>query len=249
MKYYPGSKAVKMGSRNVCRVALCLLAVSSAFFISGCPATTGMKQSEQLDVMARYQGKRMFLRSSVYYGPFYGDRYSYLVAPRRFEELRQLDDQNERPITPGPALGIIPAGREVRIERIVFPPAERPLLTPRFYPWVYMLIDKTFTDKPHILVLQPDPVGAREFDQVLGAFLTERDPRPGIDGRPAAIRDAIDSKGVAEGMTPDDVTAALGYPDAVWRGGPAGEEKWTYPSRCVTFGKGVVTGYYETRCK
>jgi hypothetical protein len=216
---------------------------------SGCATTTGMKKSDQLDAASRYQGKRMFLTSSMYYGPFYGDRYSYLVAPRRFEELRQLDDQNGRPIIPGPALGIIPAGREVLIEKVEFSPAERPLLTPRFFPWIYMKVDKTFTDKPHVLVLQPDPASPQDFDRVMGAYLSASDPRPGINARPAAIRDAIDSKTPVEGMTSADVAASLGYPDAATRGADAGDEKWNYPSRCVVFKKGVVTGFYDGACR
>lgn len=232
--------------------ALWLAAVAAGF--AACATGPTLKKSDQDAVNRRYSGKRMFLRSSMHYGPFFGDRKSYLIASRRFSELRLIEGLDGLPISPGTEEGTIPAGREAEIERIEFPPAERPLLTPRFYPWVILKVDKTFTNRPHILVLQPNVETAAEFEQLLGLFLVERDPRPAIEARGAEIRKAIDAKNVVNGMNEDDLVASLGAPDEIRRGADGGNgglrtDLWIYAKRCVKVRDGTVVGYSEDGCR
>ncbi|MBI5527037.1 MAG: hypothetical protein HY897_11940 [Deltaproteobacteria bacterium] len=238
--------------KRVVPKALWLAAVAAG--VAACATGPTLKKSDQDAVSRRYSGKRMFLRSSMHYGQFFGDRKSYLIASRRFSELRLIEGLDGLPIPPGKEDGTIPAGREAEIERIEFPPAERPLLTPRFYPWVYLKVDKTFTDRPHILVLQPNVETAAEFEQLLGLYLVERDPRPAIEARGAEIRKAIDAKNVVEGMNEDALVASMGAPDEIRRGADGGAgggraDLWVYAKRCVKVKDGAVVGYSEDGCR
>jgi hypothetical protein len=232
---------------------LALLSVAAALAVSAgtCANTVTLKPDDQAAVKKRYEGKQLFLRSSMYYGPFFGDRKTHLLATRAFGELRLIEGLDGVPIPPGKDEGIVPAGREVLVEKIEFPPAERPLLTPRFYPWVYLKVDKTFTDRPHILVLQLGGDTLVEFEQLVAMYLVEKDPRPAINLRPQPVREAIDAKKVVEGMTEDDLITALGMPDSVRRlqDKDGRTDLWSYPTRCVTVKEGKTVSSADGTCK
>ena len=238
-----------MGNMSILKLAAIVFAVTT--FAGTCAPTATLRKDDQGAVKKRYEGKRMFLRSSMYYGPFFGDRKTFLLATRGFGELRLIEGLDGVPIPPGKDEGIVPAGREVLIEKIEFPPAERPLLTPRFYPWVYVKVDKTFTDRPHIIVLQLGGDTLVEFEQLLGMYLVEKDPRPAIDARPQPVRQAIDAKKVVEGMTEDDLITALGMPDGVRhvQDKEGRTELWVYPKRCVKVKEGKTVLVSEESCK
>jgi hypothetical protein len=237
-----------MKRRRLMKAGWMLVAAAVFPAAAGCASAAAMKKADMEAVKSKYQGARMFIRSSMNYGRFYGDRRCYLISTRRFGDLRQVEDLDEKPITPGSEMGVIPAGREVIIDRVEFPPAPRPLFSPRFYPWVFMRIDKTFTDSPHILVIQPEPKSPAEFDQILGLSLSASSPRPSIDQRPPAIRNAIDGKALLEGMEPPDVVASWGFPDQkIMAGG--GVEKWSYPPRCVILKDGKFASVNDGPCR
>jgi hypothetical protein len=228
-----------------------VIACALASYAATCGNVATLRKDDQDAVRARYEGKRLFLRSSMYYGPFFGDRKTYLLATRAFGELRLIEGLDGVPIPPGKEEGVVPAGREVLVERIEFPPAERPLLTPRFYPWVYLKVDKTFTDRPHVVVLQLGGDTLVEFEQAIGAYLVEKDPRPAIAGRPQPVREAIDAKAAVGGMTEDDLVTSLGMPDAVRhvQDKDGHTELWAYPRRCVTMREGKVAAVSDGACK
>lgn len=227
------------------------LACALASYAATCGTVVTLRKDDQDAVRKRFEGQRFFLKSSMYYGPFFGDRKTYLLAPRAFGELRLIEGLDGVPIPPGREEGVVPAGREVLVEKIEFPPAERPLLTPRFYPWVYLKVDKTFTERPHILVLQLGGDTLVEFEQVIGSVLVDKDPRPAINARPQPVREAIDRKTAVEGMTEDDLVTALGMPDAVRHVQDSGghTEQWAYPRRCVTMKEGKSVAVSDGACR
>jgi hypothetical protein len=227
----------------------CVLA-AAALLASGCASVPVMSDRDRGAIAARYDGKTMYLKSSMYYGQFFGDRYSYLVSPRSFADFKLLLGADGDPISPGEVLGIIPAGRAVTVQRVEFPPAGRPLFTPRFFPWVYMKVDGTFTEKPHILVIAPNTVSKPGFEELLGMYLTDKNIRLEVESRPAAIRKAIDEKLILDGMTEQDLLMSMGSPDAVNFTDVNGltTATWSYPHRCVKLSGGVVIKTFDKAC-
>lgn len=224
--------------------------VASALLLStACPSYTVIPDADRAAVDDAYTGQLLWLKQSMYVGPFYDDDRFKLLHPRRFEELTYLRTLEGEPITPPPAEGVVPAGTRVRIERIEWPTGEavfrRPLYTPRYTTWVFMRVardrgDTTLErDHRHVLLL-PAGIGDQEtFDQWFTSALSTEDPNPWLASLPDNERAAILEKRAVVGMDYDALTAALGFPDRVSSEGP-NREIATYGPTTIVMEDGKV---------
>lgn len=231
--------------------SLCALAVAAA---AGCPSYAVIPDDERKVIDEHATGAVLFLRQSLYVGPFYDDDRYKLVHPRRFEELTYLETIEGDPIAPPPAEGVIPAGTRVRVEAIEWPTGDvvfrRPLYTPRYTTWIMLRVARdrgpevtVERDERHIL-LMPGGIGdAETFDLWFDASLTEEDPNPWLLSLPEEQRHAIALKRPLIGMSYDALTTSLGFPDALSRQMQDGVtlEVGVWGAVTITLTDGVVT--------
>jgi hypothetical protein len=224
---------------------LLMLAVLST---AGCASMAAVSPAEQKLLNQQHEGELLFLKQSVYAGRFYDDDRFRLVHARRFEELTYLLNAEGEPITPPPADEIIPAGTQVRVERIAWPDGEtifrRPLYTPRYTTWVYLRVargrgdnnDVTFErESKHIMLLPGGITDMATFNEWFSATLTTKDPNPYLRSLPETQRVAIDRKVVEPGMDYTALTSALGFPDRIRH-----EQRGEHLLEVTTYGKTEV---------
>lgn len=91
-----------------------------------------------------WNGQSYWLKQSLYGGIFYDDDRYGLVSPEPFEKLTYLKSVSGDYIIPPPSTEIIPFGTRVQIQKIEWPTEQnmikRPLLTPRYLPWIYLTV-------------------------------------------------------------------------------------------------------------
>jgi hypothetical protein len=204
------------------------LAAAALLLTTACPSYTVIPDADRAAVEEARNGQLLWLKQSMYFGPFYDDDRYMLLHPRRFEELTYLRTIEGDPIAPPPAQGIVPAGTRVRVERIEWPTGEavfrRPLYTPRYTTWVFLRVardrgDTTLErDQRHILLLPAGIHDQETFDQWFGSALSPDDPSSWLSSLPDNERAAIFEKRAVVGMDYDALTAALGFPDRVTGG-------------------------------
>lgn len=189
-----------------------------------CQNQMKMSRDSQNLINNEFRGRRFFLNSSMYYGDFYGNSDICLLSPRRFEETNYLEGIDGRPIFPGKEKGIIPFNSEVLIEKIEFPYSNRPLLTPRFYPWVYLKVDRLEGYKTCIVVIRPDVSKVEEFE-VLFYEIFSRDSREDrFKEFSSEVRDAIFNKRYINGLSEEEVYIIFGRPDSIEHRREGGEK-------------------------
>jgi len=195
-----------------------LLAAALLVPFTGCTPRTAVTPDEALAVNGDLKSRTYYLASSMYYSDFFEDPGQYLVNPYPPEQLEQVVMYGSY-VRPKQAWGILPAGTPVQIEAVEFPFGEtyarRPIMTPRWFPWVRVRLEKfsggTFAPKPMWLVVElgtGEPVTL--FNTRLASLLTATDPGPEIAGFDAEVRRAIAEKRVATGMTSRQVELSLG---------------------------------------
>jgi hypothetical protein len=228
-------------------VAFAFAMLSSSTF-TGCASMGVVSGVEQKQLNQQHEGELLFLKQSVYAGRFYDDDRYQLVHARRFEELTYLLNAEGEPITPPKATEIIPAGTQVRVERIAWPDGEtifrRPLYTPRYTTWVYLRVARgrgnnneiTFErESTHIMLLPGGIKDAATFNEWFSATLTTTDPNPYLRSLPETQRVAIDRKMVEPGMDYTALTSALGFPDRIRH-----EQRGEHLLEVTTYGKTEV---------
>lgn len=99
----------------------------------------------QRPVMSQnWSGQSYWVKKSLYAGFFYDDDRYGLVSPEPFEKLTYLKSIAGDLILPPPSTEMISIGTRVQIQKIEWPTEQniikRPLLTPRFLPWIYLTI-------------------------------------------------------------------------------------------------------------
>jgi len=180
-----------------------------------CGQNIGMSVDNQKVINDELVGKRFFLKSSFYYGDFYGSSDHCLLSPRRFSETFYLEGIDGKPILPGEEKGIIPYNTEVLVEKVEFPPANRPFLTPRFYPWVYIKVDKLFGYRDCIVVLRPNVSTKEEFMPLFYDVFSVENNEAYLKSLSPEKRDAIFNKRFLEGLTENEVYIIFGRPDSI----------------------------------
>jgi hypothetical protein len=91
-----------------------------------------------------WSGQSYWVKKSLYAGFFYDDDRYGLVSPEPFESLTYLKSISGDTILPPPSTEVISFGTRVWIQKIEWPTEQniikRPLLTPRYLPWIYLTI-------------------------------------------------------------------------------------------------------------
>jgi hypothetical protein len=153
----------------------------------------------------------------------------------------------------------LPAGREpgpgtrVRVIHVDFPTpgslVGRPLLTPRYNPWVKVLVNKfdlppgtPFEDIPHVMVLPLGVADPEDAVRLITQLLGGEDVRQWMNQRSAEVKKAVAHKEVTASMTLDEVIAALGEPDDIEKdfGAEGRKETLHWGARSVTLVENAV---------
>lgn len=245
------------------RASLCLIAVTSALLVGGCPSYTSIPDGTQQRIREMRDGQLLWLKQSMYAGDFWDDDRYRLLSTRPFAEISYLRTPEGDPLPPPPEDAVIPAGTRVRVEQVAFPTGDRvfrrPLYTPRYTTWVFLRVAAARGDtrleheKRHILLLPAFLNDQESFDAWFEASLTDVDPNPWIRSLPPEQRRGIEQKRAVVGMRYDALTAALGFPDQLSRRAvPDGDGTKTvevaiYGAASVVLEDGVVVRISDPR--
>ncbi len=226
-------------------IALLLLAASGCFPQASVPDAERQRAEHEL------AGQRRWFKVATLVGPFYGDAAKLLVSDQPFSELDLLQTSDGHPIAPGRAERILPPGTVVQIEKVEFPTgwliAKRVVMTPRYHPWVYLAL--AGESRPLVLVLPQTLASAGDVRVELERTLGTADPTPTFQALPDDQREAIRRKVPVEGMGPQALEMAWGYPEKKVIDRPAGTEEWTWPGekRKASLLKGKLVRWEPTR--
>jgi len=208
-----------------------------AALASGCRSHTRMPPEARASLDSALTGPEavQYLRVSVHVTPFFGDATKRLLTPYEPEDVRLLDDTQGKPIHPGAAERILPAGTKLRITKVEFPTSwvvtERVLYTPRTWPWVYLKEEGAPEGPPLMLVLPPNLERPEDFRTELERYLAPRELTAQLEALPPAVKDAVKQKRLVANMPLDAVRMAWGPPEVVRRTleGTSKNEEWSYP--------------------
>lgn len=205
------------------RSPLLLLACAGCLLFAGCPSYTSMAGGTQQRIREIRDGQLLWLKQSMYAGPFWDDDRYRLLSPFPFDRVEAVLSPEGEPLLPPSHDSIVPAGTRVRVERVVFPTGDavfrRPLYSPRYATWVYLRVAKTRGDtrleheQRHVLLLPAHIVDIEGFNAWFDAALTTSDPNPWIRSLEPSQRLGIDQKRAVVGMSYEALAAALGAPD------------------------------------
>lgn len=236
--------------RAVSLAAACACAVA----IAGCAGRSRIPDEDRSRLERELPGRTYYLRHAMYVGDFWSDPHKAFLSDGVPGEIPFLADTKGEPIDPGPARGIVPAGTRVRIVSLELPTSwvvtTRGPLTPRYHPWLLLEVDGLPPKPTPTMVLRPNLRSAAEVTEEIERFLSKDDPAPVLAAMPPEVVRAIQEKRLVEGMGPEAVEMAWGYPERkTMKPSPAGRhEEWTWPGgrRHATLveGKGLI-GWQE----
>ncbi|GAB4305298.1 MAG: hypothetical protein Kow0090_20910 [Myxococcota bacterium] len=207
-------------------------------------------EREIAELNEKFPSHRIFyLASSMYYGVFWKDSRYYYVTPYVPASLTYLSSPTGKNIPPPPHIGILAAGTPVKIQEVQFPTAavvnSRVLMTPRYYPWVYLDIITPERSLKAVLVI---PAAVKEppaaIERKIQAHLLDSDPKEKLDKLTKEERDAIWRKEAFVGMTIESAEFALGAAPEIkaLHHGKNYEVLWTfYDGRKYYFENGILT--------
>lgn len=198
---------------------LCIL---SAAALSACASQTKIAQPVREAIAARHTGRLVELRRSCYYGNLYDENEKWLLSEHAFADTYHIVDTDGAPIHPTGQRGIVPAGTKLVVSHIEFPDvramARRMLTTPRYNPWIYLQPAPSSTSLPRerpwfILLLPMDMETEKEVEDAIAALLApEGEVSAWLASLRPTVRAAIEHKDVVEGMTEQELVAAMGAP-------------------------------------
>jgi hypothetical protein len=198
---------------------------------AGCFPHVSVPEGERQRASRELEGQRRVTRVAVFVGPVFEDPTKLLLSDQPFQELDLLETPSGSVIAPPPADRVLPPGTPLRIDKVEFPTgwlvAKRVVMTPRYHPWVYFTLEGEA--RPLVLVLPRTLTSAEdvrvEIDRVAGTS----DPGPTLRALPGRQRDAIARKDLVEGMSPQAIEMAWGYPEKKVIDRPSHREEWTWP--------------------
>lgn len=191
-----------------------------------CASQTRLPPTARAQISARHTGNVVELRTSCYFGELYDENELWLLSPYAFADTSHIVDLKGEPIHPQGQRGIVPAGTKLVIDRIEFPDsaalAKRMLTTPRYNPWVYLKPAGTTPDakldgrRAFVVVLPAELETEAQVETALNDFFApEGNIARWLETRRPTVKVAIANKYVFEGMTRDEMVAAMGAP-SMW---------------------------------
>ncbi len=182
------------------------------------------RASRELDGQLRYA------KVALYLGPLYGDGKKLLVSDQPVEELDLLENVDGSKVPAPQPDRVIPPGTPLRIRAVEFPTgwtiASRVVMTPRYHPWIYL--DLPGEDRPAVIVLSQLAASADDVKTELERYVGTADPGPAYRALPDVQRAAIALKRPLDGMGPQALEMAWGYPEKKVIDRPAGTEEWSW---------------------
>ncbi len=182
------------------------------------------RASRELDGQLRYA------KVALYLGPLYGDGKKLLVSDQPVEELDLLENVDGSKVPAPQPDRVIPPGTPLRIRAVEFPTgwtiASRVVMTPRYHPWIYL--DLPGEDRPAVIVLSQLAASADDVKTELERYVGTVDPGPAYRALPDVQRAAIALKRPLDGMGPQALEMAWGYPEKKVIDRPAGTEEWSW---------------------
>lgn len=205
-----------------------------------------------MQVNLRYQNVTFELAQSLWVGPFFRDDSRRLLSRAPPGEDVLLQTPEGKPIPPGPATGVLPAGTKMTVLKVSFPTTwdkvTRPLLTPRDQPWVELAVNgKAGADA--ILLLPPGLSSLDAVFEEVSHYLSEKPVADEVATLPPADQHAISTRELAAGISQRAVELTLGMPNFrhVYGDGTSRIEDWTWYSdttiRTVHLKNGVVDSF------
>ena len=195
--------------------------------LTGCMAHTPIPLDIRHQINTDHQGRTVELKQSCYFGDLYDDNSKWLLSAHPFEQVHHIVGMDGKPIHPGNQRGIIPAGTEFIIEEIEFPDqmalATRMLVSPRDHTWVYLRPARALGKAPdmarlreHFVILLPmDLAGRQDVEAHLNDMLAPSGRiSTWLEQRRPSVRVAIEHKDMLEGMSRQELIAAMGEPQA-----------------------------------
>jgi len=237
---------------------LAAASLASWLALAGCSAARTVPDADRHSLARAWEGKLVYLRSSVNVLPFHADASRRLVTPLHLDSIVPVSDGQGRPVPVGPVEAVVPLGTAARVEKLEFPTglglARRPPGTPRDCPWVHLTLKGQPRDRPFVAVLPPSMETREEVLAALGDLFSEEEPSVWLKNVGPETRKAIEEKRVLAGMDRDQVALAWGRPERIRQDfeevaleeGPARtakyvrRETWTWPLgvRTATFKEG-----------
>ena len=219
--------AIQSGMRR----ALLLALLPASLVWASCYPRASVPDTERTLASRELEGQRRTTKVALHVGPFFGDGSKLLASDQPFEELDLLQTTDQEPIRPPRAERILPPGTPVRVEKVEFPTgwliAKRVVMTPRYHPWVYLSL--AGEQRPLVLVLPQTLATAEDVRVELERTLGMGDTAAAYLALPDAQRAAVAKKQLLEGMAPQAVEMAWGYPEKKIIDRPARTEAWTWP--------------------
>lgn len=229
-----------------------ILAAACAFAVgvAGCAGRTRVPDEDRARLERELPGRTLYLRHAMYLGDFWSDPHKAFLSDGVPGEIPFLADTEGKPIDPGPARQIVPAGTRVRVIRLELPTSwavtTRGPLTPRFNPWLLLEVAGLPARPTPTMVLRPNLSSATDVEEELDRYLSKDDPAPVLAAMPPDVVRAIQEKRLVEGMGAEAVAMAWGYPERkTMRPTPSGRhEEWVWPggkrSATIVEGKGLT---------
>ena len=215
------------------RSAILRLAVLLGVACAGlaCAPRVAVPDTERQRATRELEGERRLTKVALFVGPFFGDGSKLLVSDQPFQELDLLESPSGNVISPPPPERVLPPGTPVQVEKVEFPTgwtiASRVVMTPRYHPWVLLALEGEA--RPLVLVLPQTLASAQEVRDELDRVAGTSDPGPALQGLPDRQRAAIARKELVEGMSPQAIEMAWGFPERKVVDRPAGTEEWSWP--------------------
>ncbi len=201
-----------------------------------CATPTKLSSYQRSLVELRFKGHERELATSMYVAPFYRDSSRRLLTVAPPMEVVLLMTPDGKPIFPGPAQEVLPAGTRVTILDVNFPTRwsnlTRPLFTPSDRPWVEVAVAGRPASLTYVLPIRPDVKSDEDVAQEIGKFLTRDDVAGEISKLPAADQLAIRTKRLVTGVSTKALLLAFGTPNQrnIYGQGTHVAEDWSWES-------------------
>ncbi len=195
-----------------------------------CFPRASVPDSERERASRELEGQQRYAKVALYLGPLYGDGKKLLVSDQPVEELDLLENVDGSKVPAPQPDRVIPPGTPLRIRAVEFPTgwtiASRVVMTPRYHPWIYL--DLPDDERPAIIVLSQLAASADDVKAELERYVGTTDPGPAYRALPDVQRAAIALKRPLDGMGPQALEMAWGYPEKKVIDRPAGTEEWSW---------------------
>lgn len=207
-----------------------MLLALSGFQSLACAPAALIPDADRVRITREIDGTRRWLKVAVLVGSFFGDGGKLLASDQPFGEVDLLETPGGQRIAPPRAERVIPPGTPVVVRDVEFPSpwlvARRVVMTPRHQAWLWLEV--AGESRPVIVVLPPTVASFEDVQVELQRYLATYDTAPELAALPEGQRRAVERKEIVEGMGPQAVTMAWGYPEKKVVDRPAGREQWIW---------------------